>query len=67
MNVIDDHESDIVFFTETWLTAERNRITSDIKNHGFILKHNIRKDRDKERDGGVSIAFKSSLRPVQIV
>ena len=67
MNVLADHESDIVFFTETWLTDERNKITSDIKDHGYTLKHNIRLDRDKDRGGGVGIAFRSTLRPVQIV
>ena len=64
MEHLSDHECDIAFFTETWLTSERNRITADIKDHGFTLKHNIRNNPEKERGGGgVGIAFKSTFLP----
>ena len=67
MEHLSDHECDIAFFTETWLTLERNRITADIKDHGFTLKHNIRNNPEKERGGGVGIAFKSTFSPTQVV
>ena len=54
-----DQDCDVSFITETWLTTERNIVTADIKNYGYVLKHNIRDIPDKERGGGVGVAVKS--------
>ena len=61
MEHLVDHESDIVFLTETWLQADRNSITAEIKTYGFKLLHDRRKDRAKERGGGVGIMVKIGL------
>ena len=47
-----DNDSDLFFITETWLTAERNKVTADFKEQGYILKHNIRNSSKKEGGGG---------------
>ena len=67
MEHIRDRDSDLVFITETWLKSEKCSITADIKNYGYIMRHNIRKDPDKERGGGVGILVKQTLssKPLQ--
>ena len=66
MEYLSDHNADIAFITETWLKSDKNSVTAEIKNHGYKLKHNIRKDPDKDRGGGVGILVKSTLSPTQI-
>ena len=56
-----DEDCDVAFITETWLTSERNAVTAEVKNYGYILKHNIRNIPDKERGGGVGVAARSCL------
>ena len=56
-----DRESDIVFLTETWLQSDTNSITAEIKTYGYKLLHDRRKDRAKERGGGVGIMIKTGL------
>lgn len=66
MEYLTDHNADIAFITETWLKSDKNSVTADIKNYGYELKHNIRKDREKEGGGGVGILVKASLVPTQM-
>ena len=54
-----DEDCDAGFITETWLTTERNIVTASVKNHGYILKHNIRNIPDKDGGGGVGVAVRS--------
>ena len=61
MEHILDRQSDVVFLTETWLQSEKNSITAEIKTYGYQLLHNVRKNREKDRGGGVGIMVKSTL------
>ena len=61
MEYVLDRESDIVFLTETWLQSDANSITAEIKTYGYKLLHDRRKDRAKERGGGVGIMIKAGL------
>ena len=61
MEYVLDRESDIVFLTETWLQSDANSITAEIKTYGYKLLHDRRKDRGKERGGGVGIMIKAGL------
>ena len=53
MEHLTDNDSDVIFLTETWLTSEKNNITAEEKEYGYTLRHKIRKNREKERGGGV--------------
>ena len=66
MEHLTDNKPDVVFLTETWLTSEKNNITAEIKDYGYELLHKIRKNREKERGGGVGTLVKSriSAKPV---
>ena len=55
MEHIMDRKSDIVFLTETWLQSDNNSITPEIKTYGYRLLHDRRKEREKDRGGGVGI------------
>ena len=56
-----DREPSIVFLSETWLKSNRNNVTSLVKEYGYILLHNIRKNRKKETGGGVGILLKIDI------
>ena len=56
-----DGDPDVAFITETWLTSEKNSITASIKTYGYNLVHRPRKDREKERGGGVGILVRSTI------
>ena len=58
-----DNDSDLFFITET---SEKNKVTADFKEQGYILKHNIRNSSKKERGGGTGIAVKNTIRSTQI-
>ena len=66
MEHIMDRNSDIVFLTETWLQADKNSVTAEIKTYGYELLHNRRKDRAKERGGGVGVLVKNTLSRKQL-
>ena len=66
MEHINDYDPDIAFFTETWLQTEKNTVTAEIKSYGYKLLHNPRKDREKERGGGVGIMVRDSLSVKQV-
>ena len=56
-----DRGPSIVFLSETWLKSNRNEVTSLVKTYGYILLHNIRKNREKETGGGVGILLKFGI------
>ena len=64
MEHVIDHNADVIFVTETWLKSDRNKITSEIQDYGYRLKHCIRKDDVKDRGGGIIV--RSSLSVSQI-
>ena len=66
MEYILDCNSDIVFLAETWLQTDKNLITAEIKTYGYALLHNRRKDRQKDRGGGVGILVKSNVSTKQL-
>ena len=61
MEHVVDLDADIVFLTETWLEEEKNSITAEAKTYGYRLLHDRRKDRDKEKGGGVGILVKAKI------
>ena len=61
MEHLSDVDSDVVFFTETWLQSKNNSVTAEIRTYGYKLLHDIRKNREKERGGGVGIMVKTSI------
>ena len=61
MEHILDRNSDVVFLTETWMQSDKNALTAEIKTYGYKLLHNRRKDRAKDRGGGVGILGKASF------
>lgn len=63
---IEDSNSDFGFISETWLNADKNDVTALVKDKGYVLRHVIRKNRDKEGYGGVGILLKSSINHKQI-
>ena len=65
MEHILDLDADIIFLTETWLESENNSITAEVKSYGYKLLHDRRKDRDKEKGGGVGILVKASVKAKQ--
>jgi hypothetical protein len=57
-----DRDPSIVFLSETWLKSNRNNVTSLVKDYGYVLLHNIRKNREKDTGGGVGILMKMDLK-----
>ena len=66
MEHILDCNSDIVFLTETWLQTDKNPITAEIKTYGYTLLHDRRKDRRKDRGGGVVVLVKNNVSAKQL-
>ena len=66
MNYLVDNKISVSFLTETWLTDDKNHITSTIKSYGFKLHHVIRKHDMKYRGGGVGIIYHNSLNFTQV-
>ena len=67
MEHLTDKNPDIIFLTETWLTAEKNNITAEVKDYGYHLLHKIRKQREKERGGGVGALIKTTISCKQLI
>ena len=67
MEHLTDINPDVVFLTETWLTSEKNNITAEVKDYGFELLHKIRKNREKDRGGGVGVMIRSTISCKQTV
>ena len=62
MEHVIDYNADVVFITETWMEAEKNDVTAIIKNRGYKLLHNRRKNRDKDTGGGVGIMVRNTMK-----
>ena len=56
-----DNDADVVFLSETWMEAETNDVTAMVKERGYRLLHNRRKNREKEDGGGVGVMVKSNM------
>ena len=52
--MLDDHNLQIAFVTETWLTSEANPITATLKASGYEIRHNFRANR---AGGGTAVIF----------
>ena len=63
---IEDSNSDFGFITETWLNENKNDVTALVRDKGYVLRHVIRKNREKEDGGGVGILIKNSINHKQI-
>lgn len=61
MEHVIDHDADVLFLSETWLKSKKNNVTATFEEYGYILHHNIRKDRTKELGGGVGILVKKGI------
>ena len=67
MEQLIDNQPDVIFLTETWLTSEKNHITAQIKEYGYLPLHKIRKNREKDRGGGIGILVKNNISGKQLV
>ena len=65
MQYLGDHNIDLAFVSETWLTDQSNVTTANIKSFGYDIIHSFRHD---ARGGGTAIIFKSilSVNPVNL-
>ena len=61
MEHIIDRDPSIVFLQETWLKTNRSNVTALVKEYGYVLIHNTRKNREKEGGGGVGILLKQDI------
>ena len=61
-----DRDPSLVFLSETWLKSNRNNVTALVKDYGYILLHNRRKNREKATGGGVGILLKMDLKYKQV-
>ena len=61
------NKPDVIFLTETWLTSEKNDITAEVKDYGYVLLHKNTKNGEKDRVGGVGTLVKSSIVGEQLV
>ena len=61
MEHILDCNLDVVFLRETWLQTDENAITAEAKTYGYEILHNRRKDREKERGGGVRVLVRNKI------
>ena len=66
MEHIIDYDADLVFVTETWMESDKNDITAMIKDRGYAMIHNRRKNRDKDTGGGVGVIVKSTVKAKHI-
>ena len=57
-----DREPSIAFLQETWLKTQRSYVTALVKEYGYVLLHNIRKNRKKSTGGGVGILLKKEMK-----
>ena len=57
-----DRNPSIAFLQETWLKTKKSHVTALVKDYGYVLIHNIRKNREKELGGGVGILLKNDMK-----
>ena len=66
MEHVMDREPSIAFLQETWLKTQRSYVTALVKEYGYVLLHNIRKNRKKSTGGGVGILLKKEMKHKRI-
>ena len=68
MEHIIDHDAGVLFLTETWLKSKKNNVTAMFEEYGYVLHHNIRKNRAKQLGGGVGILVKkcANAKPIMV-
>ena len=66
MEHVIDYDADVAFLSETWMESDKNDITAKIKDRGYRLMHNRRKNREKETGGGVGIMIKNTMKAKQL-
>ena len=66
MEHVIDEDADVVIITETWLKSNTNEVTSAVKDYGYELYHNHRKDRAKIGGGGVGVIARKTITMKQI-
>ena len=66
MEHVIDEDADVVIITETWLKSNTNEVTSAVKDYGYELYHNHRKDRAKITGGGVGVLARKTITIKQI-
>ena len=62
MEHVLDFDADVLFLSETWLKSQKNSVTAFFKDYGYLMYHNIRKDRTKDVGGGVGFLVKESIK-----
>ena len=62
MEEIIDERPELVFIQETWLKTLKSDATSIVKDYGYVLVHEIRKNIEKETGGGVGIMIKLGMK-----
>ena len=62
MEHVIDSDPSIVLLQETWLKSDRSNVTALVKEYGYVLVHNIRKNREKDGGGGVGILLKKDMK-----
>ena len=66
MEHLIDSDADVVFISETWMESEKNDVTAMIKDRGYKLLHNRRKNREKDTGGGVGVIVKGTMSAKQL-
>ena len=61
MEHVLDHDADIMLLSETWLRSKKNSVTATMEQYGYKLHHTIRKNRAKEKGGGVGVLVRNCL------
>ena len=62
------YNADVLYLSETWLKSKSNSVTAKFLEYGYKLFHNIRRNRAKERGGGVGILVKECIevKPIKV-
>ena len=56
MVFLQDHDVDIAFVSETWMTQQANNTSATIKYYGYNITHNYRQ---MSMGGGTAVIFKA--------
>ena len=54
ITLLEDHNTQLAFVTESWMTDEVNYVTATLKESGFGIIHNYRQNR---AGGGTALIF----------
>ena len=59
--ILDEHQLDLFFITETWLHSSETSIVKSALPKNYNLYHIPRSSNPQERGGGVAVIFKTSF------